>query len=72
MIDQRVKGKTSRYEEKWHAVPRKGARSDGINGAKRALTCTKEHEALIEAFLRRDPQIAVLVKEHVLGCAPRA
>jgi len=32
----------------------------------------EEHEALVEAFRRRDPQIGVLVKEHVLGCAPRA
>lgn len=32
----------------------------------------EEHEALIEAFLRKDPDIGVLVKAHVLGCAPRA
>jgi DNA-binding GntR family transcriptional regulator len=31
----------------------------------------EEHEALVEAFLRRDPQIGALVKAHVLGCAPR-
>ncbi|WP_328539186.1 GntR family transcriptional regulator [Streptomyces sp. NBC_00344] len=32
----------------------------------------EEHEALVEAFRRRDPQIGPLVKDHVLGCAPRA
>ncbi|WP_327298065.1 MULTISPECIES: GntR family transcriptional regulator [unclassified Streptomyces] len=32
----------------------------------------EEHEALVEAFRRRDPQIGPLVKVHVLGCAPRA
>ncbi|WP_434588691.1 GntR family transcriptional regulator [Streptomyces sp. A5-4] len=32
----------------------------------------EEHEDLVEAFRRRDPQIGALVKEHVLGCAPRA
>ncbi|MDN0194678.1 GntR family transcriptional regulator [Streptomyces sp. S.PNR 29] len=32
----------------------------------------EEHEALVEAFKRRDPDIGRLVKEHVLGCAPRA
>ncbi|MCP3817455.1 GntR family transcriptional regulator [Streptomyces sp. A3M-1-3] len=32
----------------------------------------EEHEALVDAFRRRDPQIGVLVKDHVLGCAPRA
>jgi len=30
----------------------------------------EEHEAVVEAFRRRDPQIAALVKSHVLGCAP--
>jgi DNA-binding GntR family transcriptional regulator len=32
----------------------------------------EEHEELVEAFRRRDPQIGALVKAHVLGCAPRA
>ncbi|MBG0855927.1 GntR family transcriptional regulator [Streptomyces spinoverrucosus] len=32
----------------------------------------EEHEELVEAFRRRDPEIGRLVKEHVLGCAPRA
>ncbi|RFU86863.1 GntR family transcriptional regulator [Streptomyces triticagri] len=31
----------------------------------------EEHDALVAAFRRRDPAIGVLVKEHVLGCAPR-
>ncbi|MFD6419047.1 GntR family transcriptional regulator [Streptomyces sp. NPDC060194] len=30
----------------------------------------EEHEALVEAFRRRDPRIGELVKNHVLGCAP--
>ncbi|OEV01710.1 GntR family transcriptional regulator [Streptomyces oceani] len=32
----------------------------------------EEHEAVLEAFRSRDPGIGSLVKEHVLGCAPRA
>jgi DNA-binding GntR family transcriptional regulator len=32
----------------------------------------EEHEAVLEAFRRRDPHIGALVKSHVLGCAPRA
>ncbi|MEU0337189.1 GntR family transcriptional regulator [Streptomyces sp. NPDC006193] len=32
----------------------------------------EEHEELVQAFKRRDPRIAELVKAHVLGCAPRA
>ncbi|MGW8376505.1 GntR family transcriptional regulator [Streptomyces sp. ODS28] len=32
----------------------------------------EEHEAVMEAFLRRDPGIGPLVKRHVLGCAPRS
>ncbi|EST34931.1 GntR family transcriptional regulator [Streptomycetaceae bacterium MP113-05] len=32
----------------------------------------EEHEAVLEAFRRRDPRIGELVKSHVLGCAPRA
>lgn len=32
----------------------------------------EEHEELVEAFRRRDPEIGTLVKAHVLGCAPRA
>lgn len=31
----------------------------------------EEHEAVVDAFLRRDPRIGELVKSHVLGCAPR-
>lgn len=31
----------------------------------------EEHEAVVEAFRSRDPRVAALVKEHVLGCAPR-
>ncbi|WP_199552965.1 GntR family transcriptional regulator [Streptomyces sp. N35] len=30
----------------------------------------EEHQALVDAFLRRDPGIGQLVKDHVLGCAP--
>lgn len=32
----------------------------------------EEHEQVVRAFRDRDPQVALLVKEHVLGCAPRA
>ncbi|WP_405596698.1 GntR family transcriptional regulator [Streptomyces sp. NBC_01410] len=32
----------------------------------------EEHEELVAAFRRRDPEIGTLVKAHVLGCAPRA
>ncbi|MFG3493760.1 GntR family transcriptional regulator [Streptomyces sp. NPDC047928] len=32
----------------------------------------QEHQDLMEAFRRRDPEIGALVKAHVLGCAPRA
>ncbi|MFJ5550206.1 MULTISPECIES: GntR family transcriptional regulator [unclassified Streptomyces] len=32
----------------------------------------EEHEALVEAFRRQDPEIGDLVKRHVLGCAPSA
>ncbi|MDI3403117.1 GntR family transcriptional regulator [Streptomyces cavernicola] len=38
----------------------------------RQQSYAEEHEALVAAFRRRDPQIGPLVKEHVLGCAPRA
>ncbi len=31
----------------------------------------EEHEAVVEAFRRRDPRVGELVKEHVLACAPR-
>ncbi|MDK1476760.1 GntR family transcriptional regulator [Streptomyces sp. 549] len=31
----------------------------------------EEHEALVEAFRSGDPRVAELVKDHVLGCAPR-
>ncbi|MEU9606785.1 GntR family transcriptional regulator [Streptomyces sp. NPDC048057] len=30
----------------------------------------EEHQALVDAFLRHDPEIGPLVKAHVLGCAP--
>ncbi|MDT9684521.1 GntR family transcriptional regulator [Streptomyces sp. TRM76323] len=32
----------------------------------------QEHQDLVAAFRRRDPEIGTLVKAHVLGCAPRA
>lgn len=32
----------------------------------------EEHEQVVRAFRERDPRVALLVKEHVLGCAPRA
>jgi DNA-binding GntR family transcriptional regulator len=32
----------------------------------------EEHEAVVEAFRRRDPGVGALVKDHVLACAPRA
>jgi DNA-binding GntR family transcriptional regulator len=32
----------------------------------------QEHQDLVDAFVRRDPRIGELVKEHVLNCAPRA
>lgn len=32
----------------------------------------QEHQDLVAAFRRRDPEIGSLVKAHVLGCAPRA
>ncbi|MEV6178484.1 GntR family transcriptional regulator [Streptomyces sp. NPDC052016] len=38
----------------------------------RQQSYAEEHQALVEAFRRRDPDIGRLVKEHVLGCAPRA
>jgi DNA-binding GntR family transcriptional regulator len=38
----------------------------------RQQSYAEEHEALVQAFKRRDPDIGRLVKEHVLGCAPRA
>ncbi|RCG28748.1 GntR family transcriptional regulator [Sphaerisporangium album] len=31
----------------------------------------EEHEAVVEAFRRRDPRVGELVKQHVLDCAPR-
>ncbi|MEU5978846.1 GntR family transcriptional regulator [Streptomyces sp. NPDC047315] len=30
----------------------------------------EEHQAIVDAFLRHDPEIGPLVKAHVLGCAP--
>ncbi|WP_377268591.1 GntR family transcriptional regulator [Peterkaempfera sp. SMS 1(5)a] len=38
----------------------------------RQQSYAEEHEAVVEAFRRRDPRVGELVKEHVLGCAPRA
>lgn len=38
----------------------------------RQQSYAEEHQALVEAFRRQDPDIGRLVKEHVLGCAPRA
>ncbi|MTE18725.1 FCD domain-containing protein [Streptomyces sp. TRM43335] len=38
----------------------------------RQQSYAEEHEAVVEAFRARDPRIGELVKEHVLGCAPRA
>ncbi|MCI0386037.1 GntR family transcriptional regulator [Streptomyces sp. CNQ085] len=38
----------------------------------RQQSYAEEHEAVVEAFRERDPRIGELVKEHVLGCAPRA
>ncbi|MFI6032740.1 GntR family transcriptional regulator [Streptomyces sp. NPDC051315] len=38
----------------------------------RQQSYAEEHQALVEAFRHRDPDIGRLVKEHVLGCAPRA
>ncbi|MFF8968159.1 GntR family transcriptional regulator [Streptomyces sp. NPDC014995] len=38
----------------------------------RQQSYAEEHQALVEAFRQRDPDIGRLVKEHVLGCAPRA
>jgi DNA-binding GntR family transcriptional regulator len=32
----------------------------------------EEHQDLVEAFRRRDPEIGTRVRAHVLGCAPRA
>jgi DNA-binding GntR family transcriptional regulator len=37
----------------------------------RQQSYAEEHEAIVEAFRRRDPRVDELVKEHVLGCAPR-
>ncbi|MET7638789.1 GntR family transcriptional regulator [Streptomyces sp. NPDC005438] len=38
----------------------------------RQQSYAEEHQSLVEAFRRRDPRVPELVKEHVLGCAPRA
>lgn len=38
----------------------------------RQQSYAEEHQAVVEAFRRRDPRVSELVKEHVLGCAPRA
>ncbi|MFE9694317.1 GntR family transcriptional regulator [Micromonospora sp. NPDC005806] len=37
----------------------------------RQQSYAEEHEAIVEAFRRRDPRVDELVKEHVLGCAPQ-
>lgn len=37
----------------------------------RQQSYAEEHQAVVDAFRRRDPGVARLVKEHVLGCAPR-
>ncbi|GAA2140245.1 FCD domain-containing protein [Streptomyces synnematoformans] len=36
----------------------------------RQQSYAEEHADIVEAFRRRDPAIAELVKDHVLGCAP--
>ncbi|AZM45641.1 GntR family transcriptional regulator [Streptomyces sp. WAC 06738] len=36
----------------------------------RQQSYAEEHADIVEAFRRRDPAIAELVKSHVLGCAP--
>ncbi|GAA3370596.1 GntR family transcriptional regulator [Streptomyces sannanensis] len=36
----------------------------------RQQSYAEEHDTLVEAFKRRDPEIGALVKAHVLGCAP--
>ncbi|MDT3396510.1 GntR family transcriptional regulator [Streptomyces sp. B1866] len=38
----------------------------------RQQSYAEEHDAVVAAFRRRDPRVARLVEEHVLGCAPRA
>ncbi|MEO3752225.1 GntR family transcriptional regulator [Streptomyces sp. B6B3] len=38
----------------------------------RQQSYAEEHQDLIDAFVRRDPRIGELVKEHVMNCAPRA
>ncbi|WP_129839439.1 GntR family transcriptional regulator [Streptomyces sp. RFCAC02] len=38
----------------------------------RQRSYAEEHQELVDAFTRRDPEIGRLVKEHVLNCAPRA
>ena len=38
----------------------------------RQQSFAEEHQAVVEAFERRDPRVGELVKEHVLNCAPRA
>ncbi|MEV6318779.1 GntR family transcriptional regulator [Streptomyces sp. NPDC051776] len=38
----------------------------------RQQSYAEEHEAVVEAFRRKDPRVGELVKEHVLSCAPRA
>ena len=37
----------------------------------RQKSYAEEHEAVVAAFRRRDPQVAELVREHVLACAPQ-
>ncbi|MFR9722342.1 GntR family transcriptional regulator [Streptomyces sp. MS19] len=38
----------------------------------RQRSYAEEHQELVDAFRRRDPEIGRIVREHVLGCAPRA
>jgi DNA-binding GntR family transcriptional regulator len=38
----------------------------------RQQSYAEEHEAVVAAFRQRDPRVGALVKDHVLGCAPRA
>jgi DNA-binding GntR family transcriptional regulator len=38
----------------------------------RQQSYAEEHQEVVEAFRRRDPAVAALVKRHVLGCAPHA
>ncbi|HEX5569381.1 MAG TPA: GntR family transcriptional regulator [Streptomyces sp.] len=37
----------------------------------RQQSYAEEHQEIVEAFRRNDPRVGELVREHVLGCAPR-